>query len=220
MDIYLGFDPGGKKNFGWAVCSSAANTLRVLNTGTARHSAEAMAEVEKALSNISEGDHVVGAGIDAPLLWVENGRRKVDELLQTVIGKLGAPSPYGTVQHINSLWGACIVQGVMLANLLHRRFPALAITESHPKALLYLLGIANAEKEPGEVTIADLAEHVSYDNECVSEHERDAILGALTAFAQNQKLPGWRNLLEDEEKPVIPFRYQPSYWMPWDLVKE
>jgi len=216
MDIYLGFDPGGEKQFGWAVCSSTGRGLQVLITGKASHAEEA---VNKALFQISKTRNDVGFGIDAPLFWAENGERTVDRLVRDAIKKLGAPSPGGTVQQVNSLRGACLVQGTLIANRLHKRFPRITATETHPKALLYLLGIANKQKKPASITLADLSEYVNCAKECVSEHERDAILGAVTAFAQRENRKGWRNLFLEEEKPVTPFNYPVAYWMPWDLVE-
>lgn len=216
MNIYLGFDPGGEKKFGWAVCSSKGDSLYVQATGIVDHAEEAIKET---LSRVPNPATIAGAGIDAPLFWVEGGGRNVDKLVRDAISEMGAPSPGGTVQHFNSLRGACLVQGVMVANLLHSRFPNITITESHPKALLYLLGIADKQKAPKSVSMADLADYVSCDKEQISEHQRDAVLGAFTAFAQKEKLPGWRNLFKEEKKPVTPFNYSAEYWMPWDLVK-
>jgi hypothetical protein len=217
MDIYLGFDPGGEKQFGWTVCSSTGHTLQVVTTGRASHAKEAMS---KALSSIPERRNVVGFGIDAPLFWAENGGRIVDRLVREAIKKLGAPSPAGTVQEVNSLRGACLVQGALVANLLHKRFPRITATETHPKAMLYLLGIANKQKKPASITLADLSEYASCDKEYVSEHERDAILGAISAFAQRENRKGWRNIFLEEERPVTPFNYPVAYWMPWDLVEQ
>lgn len=217
MEIYVGFDPGGDSRFGWAVCSAEGNILRLLAAGQAGHATEAVA---KALSASPSGWIVTGAGIDAPLFWAEDGGRDVDGLVRRAIRRLGAPNPGGTVQHFNSLRGACLVQGVLTAKLLHEQLPHVVITESHPKALLYLLGIAGATKSTTAITLADLSRFVICDSDKASEHERDAVLAAITAFAQKIKPDGWINLFERERKPIIPFDYQVSYWMPWSLVDE
>jgi hypothetical protein len=216
MGIYVGFDPGGDGRFGWAVCSSEGSVLHPIATGRVGHAKEAVRQV---LSTLPNKGVVVGAGIDAPLFWTEDGGRHVDELVRRAIQRLGAPSPGGTVQHFNSLRGACLVQGVLTAKLLHEQLPRVAITESHPKALLYLLGIANAERNPTSITLTDLSNYVACDA-CVGEHERDAVLAAITAFAQNGRPQGWMNLFERETRPVIPFGYPVAYWLPWNLIKE
>jgi hypothetical protein len=211
MELYLGFDPGGENQFGWAICSRTNQKLYVLATGEADHAKEAF---QQALGKIPSDGIVVGIGIDAPLFWSESGDRDVDKLVRDAIRQQGAKSPGGTVQTINSLRGACIVQGVMLANLLHRRFPEITITESHPKALLYLLGIANKSIHPNKVSLVDLSEYVDCNDVNIIDNKRDAILGSITAFAQRQKRQGWRDLFEEERKPITPFDYSVEYWMP------
>lgn len=211
MDVYLGFDPGGERHFGWAVCSSTERVLHVLAKGKASHAEEAVSE---ARSRIPSNCDVVGTGIDAPLFWADNGGRRVDAIVRSAIKKLGAPSPGGTVQSVNSLRGACLVQGVMVGYLLHHYYPKMIITESHPKALLYLLGIANRHKSPSAVLVRDLSEYVKCDDGSECDDERDAILGAVTAFAQRERRQGWRDLFREERRPVVPFEYLVEYWMP------
>ena len=132
MEIYLGFDPGGEDHFAWAVCSSGGRALRVLAIGEAEDAEHAL---RNSLSAVPKAGLVVGAGIDAPLFWSKSGARVVDSLIRQAIKKMGAPSPGGTVQHVNSLRGACIVQGILAANLVYEQFSEISITESHPKAL-------------------------------------------------------------------------------------
>jgi Protein of unknown function (DUF429) len=215
MEIYLGFDPGGEKQFGWAVCSRTKQRLAILAVGEANRAGEAFV---KAISVIPKEGAVVGAGIDAPLFWSETGERNVDKLIRRAIQQLGAPSPGGTVQNINSLRGACLVQGVIIAKLLQKHYPAITITESHPKALLYLLGIANKKVHPSKISVAELSEWVDYVNYSINYNERDAILGSITAFAQKLKVKGWINLFEKEKNPITPFNYSAGYWMPLNLI--
>ena len=217
MDIYLGFDPGGQKNFGWAACSSVESRLEVIGTGVADH---ARGAVDAAIASMPEEAKAVGAGIDAPLFWVADGHRSADKAIRKAIGELGAPSPGGTVQHVNSLRGACLVQGVVAAKLLREHFHDIGITESHPKALLYLLGIADRQRPPADVTLGDLSSYVIARNEQVSPHERDAVLGSISSWARHKQLEGWRDLYREEENPISPFGYEPSYWMPCDLVEQ
>ena len=137
--LLLGLDPGGKGAFGWALAEDApAWPLRVVRTGTADSAREAL----DAALGAAGSTPILAAGIDAPLHWVAEGDRAVDARLRKRIAELGAPHPAGTVQHVNSLRGACLVQGMAAALLLRERFPALPISEAHPKALLWLLGIA------------------------------------------------------------------------------
>jgi len=215
MDFYLGFDPGGQKNFGWAVCSSMGSSLEVIATGVADH---ARGAVDAAIASMPEKAEAIGAGIDAPLFWVEDGKRSIDKAIRNAIKRLGAPFPQGTVQQVNSLRGACLVQGVVVAKLLREHFHDIGITESHPKALLYLLGITDQHRSPADVTIGDLSSYVIAREKQVTSHERDAVLGSVSSWAQHKQLEGWKDLYREEKDPISPFGYKPSYWMPWDLV--
>ena len=211
MSIFLGFDPGGKRKFGWAVCSSSSDIFKVLESGIADHAEDA---VNQALSKVQDNTKVLGAGIDAPLFWVENGSRKADDSVREAIQRLGSPTPSGTVQQVNSLKGACLVQGVLTANLLNQKIKNITITESHPKALLYMLGIANAKTGPNDVHIGDMIKFIKFEKRDVTEHERDAALGAYSSWQACQNNINWNNLYEEEPNPITPFNYTVSYWLP------
>ena len=77
MKIFFGFDPGGKKQFGWAICSPEGSRLQILQTGKADHAEEAFNAVKVAIPYQAE---IIGAGIDSPLFWVADGGRTVDLL--------------------------------------------------------------------------------------------------------------------------------------------
>jgi len=111
MKVLLGFDPGGKGTgegeFGWAVLEDAdALPLRLLAGGLARHAEEAL---ERAAVFVAESRAEIGAiGIDAPLTLVSPGR--------VVDAKVGA-------QQVNSLRGACLAQGWLVARMAERPSP-------------------------------------------------------------------------------------------------
>ena len=98
MELYVGFDPGGKGRFGWAICSPEGERLRILSAGNAEHAQNAFSAVK---SQLPSQTTITGAGIDAPLFWVANGVRNSDRLVRDAIKKLGAKSPGGTVQQMN-----------------------------------------------------------------------------------------------------------------------
>jgi hypothetical protein len=92
---------------------------------------------------------------------------------------------------------------------------SIPITESHPKALLWLVGKATPEHHPAHVALSDLTEYVVRDSFSeASEHERDASLGATAAFAMESRFGEWRNLYALEPKPITPLNPPPAYWMP------
>ncbi len=140
MSVILGFDPGGEDGFGWAILQSADTLpLRLLSGGVADNASEVLVAIRRALP---PGEHPLAAGIDAPLFWATTGDRRVDYVLRAALRRLGARSPGGTVQAVNSLRGACLVQGVLIATLLRSNWPAIQISESHPKVYLWLSGHA------------------------------------------------------------------------------
>ena len=204
--LILGFDPGGKGRFGWSVCKALPGALVRLQTGLADDAVEALHGVEGAVESCGlQGNRTfLAAGIDAPMFWGEKGNREIDAILRRVLRETQFPTPGGTVQQVNSLRGACLAQGMLLGKYLHERW-SLPITETHPKVLSHLLSL------PGQfdvgVSMTDLTSGLE-------EHERDATLSAVAAWAMVRKLPGWRDLYAQEPNPVQPFDTPVSFWMP------
>jgi hypothetical protein len=211
MKVFLGFDPGGEGNFGWAVCIGHDNGLKVVDAGAADHAKGAL---EKSLKALPKEGTIVAAGIDAPMFWVFDGSREADRRIRAVIGRLGAPAPGGTVQHFNSLRGACVIQGLLVLKLLRQSYPNLPVTEAHPKALLWLMGIARQDFGPEMVKLNDIKGIYVTRAGIWSEHERDAVLGAFTAQAMIRNESGWEDLLKFERDSVLAGKPPISYWMP------
>jgi hypothetical protein len=97
--------------------------------------------------------------------------------------------------------------------LVRKRFSDAHITEAHPKALLWLLGLASTETPVDDVSPSALSAFVALDSR-ISEHERDAALGALTAWAMLHAYEGWRDISKDESGAMHPWDTPVSYWMP------
>jgi predicted nuclease with RNAse H fold len=190
---WFGADPGGENCFGIAAlradgsfetfcCSSVDEAIRLI-------------------------DFPEGIGIDSPMWWSSSagGGRRVDSWLRKTYGIHS-----GTVQSVNSLRGAVIVQGIMLAMRLRERLPELPITESHPKALLLARRLDRAPwskftemfelkgAQPGDL------------------HQRDALLGAVAA--REGASGRWRDLsLDRDPNELDPKRLwfgSVSYWWP------
>lgn len=212
MDVLFGFDPGGDDGFGWSVLRFAPDLpLPVLATGIVDNAREA---VDAARASLPEGAGVAGCGIDAPLYWISDRARRADEHLRHRLSAAGAPSPGGTVQAPNSLRGACLIQGVLTAVLLRRVWPDVIISESHPKAMLWLMGVAKLGTHHNSVGLGQLPHLVRPHRLGVSDHERDAALSALSAWAAVTSPPSWRNLLLDEVDTFSPIVAPLAYWMP------
>ena len=199
MGVFIGLDPGGKSAFGWCVTvDSATLHLRTLASGAED---EARAATDQALSCVPPGEPVLGVGIDAPLIWSWGRRRAVDEIVRSAIRNAGAPHPAGTVQSVNSLRGACLVQGLLGAIALRRHYPSIPVVESHPKALLWMM--SDAQTVRGN-----------------SEHERDAILCTFSAWAAIHKPQRWSDLYEKERQWYSPLEPPIHYLMPVDLRQQ
>lgn len=205
----IGFDPGGIGQFAWCL-TEATDPPRLRHCGVSDHASGAVGAVSK---HIDDSMQLLAAGIDSPLFWIGNGDRRVDQIVRTKIHALGARNIWGTVQSVNSLRGACLAQGILAAWLLRSRFPNIRITESHPKALLWLLELANKERPVREVRMSHLCRLIDCDLQDLSEHERDAALGAVAALAMIRKADGWRDLALDENDAFVPVA-PVEYWMP------
>jgi len=157
---WAGADPGGKNQFGLALLE---------DDGT--FETHCVSYVDQAIEGLYR-KNLFGLGIDCPLWWSSGtgGGRVADQWLR----KKYKIRP-GTVQSVNSLQGSVLIQGHLLAVKLRHLIPDLPITEAHPKALLIALGIKDADWEK-------ISQEFGLNGtEPFSEHERDAILGAVAA---------------------------------------
>jgi hypothetical protein len=208
MSVLLGFDPGGRNAFGWCVVEDApALPLAIRTTGVANSAEQAVAE---ALAGVAPHETVAAAGIDAPLFWVPHGGRLVDQAVRDATRRAGGSGR--TVQSVNSLRGACLVQGILAGILLRRQHPTLPLSEAHPKAYLWINGLVHRHRPMATVTLRELAEFHANGVGGV-EHVRDAALAALSAWALVRRPLGWTDLYLQELNPVSPVSAPLSYWM-------
>ncbi len=213
--VLLGFDPGGAKgdHFGWAVLRSALlPPLEVLASGNCSNARDA---VHAALAFDRATSPIAAAAIDAPLSWVGHGGRQADETVRRAVAAAGCPSAAGTVQHLNSLRGACLVGGMMAALELRHQMPRLLLSESHPKALLWLLLPTRGTQPPGQGLLGAMRNWLTpFPPAAVSEHKRDAAIAGLSAWAMVNHPPGWVDLYSNEEGLYSPVASNLGYWMP------
>ncbi|MCS3496189.1 putative nuclease with RNAse H fold [Bradyrhizobium japonicum] len=188
---WYGADPGGSDSFGLAALEDDGSFKTWLCSST-----------DEALATI---DQPAGIGIDCPLWWSskEGGGRRADEWLR----KTYRIHP-GTVQSVNSLKGAVLVQGLMLAMILRKSYPNVPITETHPKALLRALGM----------DWNDFRETYGLRGpQPQSEHERDALIGAVAV--REGSLGRWKldlalHLGPSEIDPKDTWFGEVHYWWP------
>lgn len=208
--VVLGFDPGGRNpraksgNFGWSICQLVGSGLERLETGLARDAVDALDQVQQELGRQGQPP-VRAAGIDAPLFWGPRGERAVDCEIRQALRAIQVPT--GTVIPVNSLYGAVVVQGPLLGWHLRTAWPDLPITEAHPTVMWRLL-----RRQQQHAATAAMVRQLTAGLE--SDHKRDATRAAVGAWVMQGRVPGWRDLLDGEPKPVYPFGTVVSYWLP------
>jgi hypothetical protein len=97
-----------------------------------------------------------------------------------------------------------LTQGVVAAHLLRQAIPGVRITEAHPKALLWLIKVASANRRVLQVGMSHLGEFVKCGAAGLLEHERDAALGAMAAWAMVSATPGWRDIAPEDGDAFVP----------------
>jgi len=210
---WFGADPGGANAFGVALLGPDGS-------------------FESAVVSCADGafkwleertDSIEAAGIDAPLWWSsgESGDRHADRAIREKLRRVNAKDIGGTVQSANSLRGAVLIQGAMLAARLRDKFPKLPLTEAHPKALLKALWPDLSKSGPPWEKIAKHFQlEGSEPDDDDRKDKRDALLAAVAA--REGAAGGWKC---DLAKKRCAFEQDPdrvpwgpvSYWWPEEL---
>lgn len=160
--IWIGADPGGKRNFGLAILRSNGS----VKTYCVNCADEAVQIVVEQVNSKPDG-----VGVDAPLWWSSgrSGDRQSDQWLRTRYGL-----PGGQVQAANSLRGAALVQGAMFVQRMREHFPGISVTETHPKAVWKALRMKSGSAFAKHFGVAA---KITDDQ----EHESDAVISAVAA---------------------------------------
>ncbi len=188
----FGFAPGDRDAFGWSICEITDGLILPQRGGMGSHAAEVMDKVVNYLHGQAD---LLAIGFGTPLFWSPTGTRRVDAIVREALTAGGHPTPSETVQHLGSVHGASLVQGLLLASSLWEHY-GVPIIETHPKALAWLL-------EPA----------VKLDYE-LTEETPDAVLAAFAAWRMSERAEGWRDLYLEEPNPVLPLGTPVSYWLP------
>jgi hypothetical protein len=203
---WFGADPGGANAFGVAL-------LRPDGT----FESEVVSCADDAMKWLCQkAVTILAAGIDAPLWWSSgnSGDRAADHFLREQFNLSG-----GTVQAANSLRGAVLIQGALLAMGPRRQSPNLAITEAHPKALLEALwpDLSKSERPWEKIAKRFRLEGPEPDDD-ERKDKRDALLAAVAA--REGSSGGWtRDLtlcerLPGEQDPATVPCGPVHYWWP------
>lgn len=211
MACLIGFDPGGRGSFGWCVSwYSDALPLKLHDMGVSDH---AQGAVEAAFAAVPPGQPILAIGVDSPMFWACGNDRRVDQEVRCRIRDL-APQACATVQSVNSLRGACVVQGILAAILVRDRLAGIPISESHPKAILWLLREAVSGREPAAIRLGDLSRLFLPDRRDTSDHERDSAIACLSAWAMVHRPHDWEDIASLEERRYLPVCEPLGYWIP------
>ncbi|UKE47618.1 DUF429 domain-containing protein [Xanthomonas cerealis] len=191
MNQFVGIDPGGLSAMGWCVMTVRDADVR-LDTGICTGAETCINLIASCVDRLP-----VAVGIDAPLYWAYDGDRVSDRRIRAAVASVGGSG--GTINHVNSLRAACLVQGILAAVAIAQRWPSTRVTESHPKALLRIWPEANAF----------VSKHTFR-----TDHERDAALGAYAAKAYYEQSPGWVDWIARENNVFLPSGRPVAYWFP------
>jgi hypothetical protein len=191
--LLLGFSPGGLRRFGWCIGkASAQREITVQAVGVADHAGDAVSQVFDALEDTTA---VGAAAVDGPLVWPRGRSRRVDDLVRVAYKKNGGKAAIDVVQHPHSLRASCVLQTMLLSEMLRERLPQLALTESHPQVLRYLnqkLGDRFTDSDPAS----------------------EATLCTVSAWAMLNEPDDWFDLLSYEQDYYSPLSDPLGYWMP------
>jgi len=190
----IGLDPGGFQSFGWALLKVESSKLVSLKTGTASTARDAVTDAWPPPETPP-----CAVGIDAPLFWTQYGDRLADLTVRRMVKQAGGHS--ATVGHVNSLRGACLVQGVLAAVEVQKRDASVLVTEAHPKALLRVHTAAKSFVEAIPHTFR-------------TDHEYDAAIAGFTAWSAFTKAEDWHDLAAIERNPYFPSGANLLYWFP------
>lgn len=118
-------------------------------------------------------------GIDCPMWWSSgpSGGRQVDANLRRHYGS----KVRNSIMQLNSLQGAALVQGIMLAKLARDDDPSVRITETHPKALLKAMGLISDKRYSSADWRAIVDKFQLSGNEPPTFDEVDALVAAVCA---------------------------------------
>ncbi len=213
--VWFGADPGGANAFGVALLRADGS----FESAVVSCADDAMKWLDgKAVT-------ILAAGIDAPLWWSsgKGGERKSDRFIRDILHRAGAKDIGGTVQSANSLRGAVLIQGALLAMALRRQWPRLPITEAHPKALLKAWpGLSTSDRPWEKIAKRFQLEGPEPDGD-ERKDKRDALLAAVAA--REGPLGRWRQdlalceRLDGEQDPAVVPWGPVHYWWPEVVAK-
>lgn len=226
--LFLGYDPGGKGNHGVAALT-LGDDARLRDPASQLNATRCHSRVA-ALQWFRERikrQPCVALGVDAPLALSMRSDRGLDKLLRTYRKvharqyseelkanyrrtKLRVYSNGGQVMPQDMLWSSVIGNGVLVAHHLQRN--GLDVVESHPKLVVRVLRVADAESS----VVDKYEELVETESENGSgDHAADAFIAAWCASRWYFQDPDWQtNLYGADPQDRLFFPAGPAVY-PW-----
>jgi hypothetical protein len=172
--LIIGYDPGGNGAHGVAEL--------VVHEGKAiRLATRTVDTMEDVVSFLDRQPSLAALGVDTLTCWSTgpSGWRPADRWL-----RVQYPMVKNCVVSPNSLFGSMGLNGMAVVIAAKQRFPDLFVTETHPKVLYWTLAQATYDYDGLKKAMdTALTSWLNIEVNINSEHEWDAAISALTAFA-------------------------------------
>lgn len=206
--IYLGYAPGGSTR----VANKSGVSILTLSEDGLRYRTGAVGCVDDAM--VWFADHLGGSapsavGIDAFLFWETSrcGWRAADRWLKATYSPVTR-----AVLPSNSVQGAAAIQGMALGIRLRQLWPAVMLTEAHPKVLYYALSGSRYEWTPkvGRWLLETIG--TPGDSGIQTQNEWSALVSAWTAMMGHTQT--WKVDLRQQSKYAVEPAGPVAYWWP------
>lgn len=224
MKKIIGYDPGGNNRHGVAILSVSIEGGRWKPRSLELKTLQCGQSVIELISRDAPEGNLLAVGIDTLTAWSgsKSGWRPADHWLREKYGEVKA-----SVDNPNHINGSMCLNGALILHSLEQRSDrgGIAVTEAHPKVLYYALtnkrhpwsnNQAMSERElSAKWLFKTMALDVDQDmvsSLCASDHDFDALLGALAAL--NGLNREWTTDLHYGAPIVHPFGVSHYWWPP------
>lgn len=176
MECFVGYDPGGSGNHGFARLTVSANVVRSLET-------ETFDSTEHVLKRIEGLTSLDGIGVDTLTCWStgKSGWRPADRWLRKEYKE--HPDTVKRVISPNFLYGSMVLNGMAIIVEARKRWPDVYVTETHPKVLYRALTNNKHDFRSERQKMMDyLGSWIDVPMEISNDHEWDAAISAWAAY--------------------------------------
>ena len=168
----VGYDPGGNKRHGVALLLIDNGKIVGVETKT-------FITAEQVISFLNDCGHLVGLGVDTLTCWStgESGWRPADRWLREKYREVR-----NSVVTPNGLYGAMVLNGMLVLLSARDRNMGFFITETHPKVLFWSLTKKRYNYDQKDEMDRCISDYLGQSVKTANEHEWDAAFSAYAAF--------------------------------------